>query len=169
MWRCSVGGAFFHKSINNSCSSHLHRARYPLAKRKLVASFAGWAPTALSAASSARYSVKVYETKLVVLTIVPSGLTDISPSSQKPRDALVGVAGVPRPRMKHKSSSGVASTGIRQMSISSIAKCIGSGPLQRSGGRCSPCMAAHGSAACRRGICLNHQVLASQSRACTGC
>ena len=103
----------------------------PAGQAGISGKFARWAPTALSAASSARYSVKVYEIKLVVRTVVPSGLTDISPSSQKHRDALVDVAGVPRPRTKHKSSSGVASTGIRQVSISSIANCIGTGPLQR--------------------------------------
>ena len=119
----------------------------------------------LSAASSARYSVKVNETKLVVRTIVPSRLTDISPSSQKHRDALVGVSGVPRPRTKHElfgcrfNRHHTNEYQFHRQPASALAYC--------SGGCCSPCMAAHGSAACRRGICLNHQVLASQSRACT--
>ena len=74
----------------------------PPGSTEISGKFARWPPTALWQASSARYSVKVYEIKLVVRTVVPSGLTDISPSSQKHRDALVDVAGVPRPRTKHE-------------------------------------------------------------------
>ena len=49
------------------------------------------------------------------------------------RSSHVGVAGVPRPRTKHELFGCCfnPSIGITQMSISSIANCIGSGLLQR--------------------------------------